>query len=75
MPIIMTGGGTGGHLAIIKAVKEKLTDKSLIYVGSTQGQDKSWFGNDDQLKQTYFLSTREWLIRGFRQDRVFVDVS
>lgn len=58
MSIIMTGGGTGGHLAIIKAVKEKLTDESLIYVGSTQGQDKSWFGNDEQFEKTYFLSTR-----------------
>jgi len=32
MSIVMTGGGTGGHLAIVKAVKEKLvgdTDKSV----------------------------------------------
>jgi len=32
MSIVMTGGGTGGHLVIIKAVKEKLvgdTDKSV----------------------------------------------
>ncbi|MDY0195766.1 MAG: undecaprenyldiphospho-muramoylpentapeptide beta-N-acetylglucosaminyltransferase [Sulfurovaceae bacterium] len=58
MSIIMTGGGTGGHLAIIKAVKERLVSKSLIYVGSTQGQDRSWFERDEQFKQTYFLSTR-----------------
>jgi UDP-N-acetylglucosamine--N-acetylmuramyl-(pentapeptide) pyrophosphoryl-undecaprenol N-acetylglucosamine transferase len=58
MSIIMTGGGTGGHLAIIKAVKEKLTKESLIYVGSTQGQDRSWFDGDKQFEQTYFLSTR-----------------
>ncbi|MDD5405546.1 MAG: undecaprenyldiphospho-muramoylpentapeptide beta-N-acetylglucosaminyltransferase [Sulfurovaceae bacterium] len=58
MSIIMTGGGTGGHLAIIKAVKEKLTNESLIYVGSTQGQDRSWFGEDKQFKKTYFLPTR-----------------
>ncbi|MGW8170000.1 MAG: undecaprenyldiphospho-muramoylpentapeptide beta-N-acetylglucosaminyltransferase [Sulfurovaceae bacterium] len=58
MSIIMTGGGTGGHLTIIKAVKERLVNKSLIYVGSTQGQDKSWFEKDAQFKQTYFLSTR-----------------
>jgi len=30
----MTGGGTGGHLAIVKAVKEKLVsaaDKSVMH--------------------------------------------
>lgn len=58
MSIIMTGGGTGGHLAIIKAVKERLVNGSLIYVGSTQGQDRSWFESDRQFKQVYFLSTR-----------------
>ncbi|TET89200.1 MAG: UDP-N-acetylglucosamine--N-acetylmuramyl-(pentapeptide) pyrophosphoryl-undecaprenol N-acetylglucosamine transferase, partial [Sulfurovum sp.] len=38
MSIIMTGGGTGGHLAIIKAVKEHLKEVELVYIGSTQGQ-------------------------------------
>jgi UDP-N-acetylglucosamine--N-acetylmuramyl-(pentapeptide) pyrophosphoryl-undecaprenol N-acetylglucosamine transferase len=41
----MTGGGTGGHLAIIKAVKEELRDSKLIYIGSTKGQDRYWFEN------------------------------
>ena len=45
----MTGGGTGGHLAIIKAVKEHLEESELVYVGSTKGQDKQWFENDDDL--------------------------
>ena len=40
MSIFMTGGGTGGHLAIIKAVKESLRDQELIYIGSTKWQDK-----------------------------------
>ncbi|SFV50111.1 UDP-N-acetylglucosamine--N-acetylmuramyl-(pentapeptide) pyrophosphoryl-undecaprenol N-acetylglucosamine transferase [hydrothermal vent metagenome] len=58
MSIIMTGGGTGGHLAIIEAVKEKLKHQELIYIGSTQGQDKRWFEDDSDFKEKYFLETR-----------------
>ena len=66
MSIIMTGGGTGGHLAIIKAVKEamvgrdtpSLTNNGLIYIGSTQGQDRQWFGEDKDFTHKYFLETR-----------------
>ena len=58
MSIIMTGGGTGGHLVIIKAVKEKLVDKELIYIGSNKGQDRSWFENDSDFKEKYFFETR-----------------
>ena len=58
MSILMTGGGTGGHLAIIKAVKEHLRDETLIYVGSTKGQDKQWFEDDDDFQEKYFFETR-----------------
>jgi len=65
MSILMTGGGTGGHLAIIKAVKEALIEQdsstsshSLIYVGSTKGQDKQWFETDDDFTAKYFFETR-----------------
>jgi len=58
MSIVMTGGGTGGHLAIIKAVKEELPDEELIYIGSTKGQDKAWFEKDEAFKERYFLSTQ-----------------
>lgn len=54
----MTGGGTGGHLAIIKAVKEHLEGEELIYIGSTQGQDKQWFEKDDDFTDKYFFETR-----------------
>ncbi len=56
--IVMTGGGTGGHLAIIKAVKEELQDEKLVYIGSTKGQDRRWFGEDKQFDSVYFLDTQ-----------------
>jgi UDP-N-acetylglucosamine--N-acetylmuramyl-(pentapeptide) pyrophosphoryl-undecaprenol N-acetylglucosamine transferase len=56
--VVMTGGGTGGHLAIIKAVKKKLPYHRLIYVGSSLGQDKKWFENDGDFFKRYFLDTR-----------------
>ena len=58
MSIVMTGGGTGGHLVIIKAVKEYLRDEELVYIGSTKGQDRQWFEGDSDFSQTYFLKTR-----------------
>jgi UDP-N-acetylglucosamine--N-acetylmuramyl-(pentapeptide) pyrophosphoryl-undecaprenol N-acetylglucosamine transferase len=58
MSIVMTGGGTGGHLAIIAAVKQKLQEEVIIYVGSTKGQDKQWFENDTAFQATYFFETR-----------------
>ena len=58
MSIVMTGGGTGGHLAIIKAVKEHLKGEELIYIGSTKGQDRQWFEEDSDFSKTYFLETR-----------------
>jgi len=58
MSIVMTGGGTGGHLTIIKAVKEHLKDEELIYVGSTKGQDKQWFEEDSDFSEKYFFETR-----------------
>ena len=86
MSIVMTGGGTGGHLAIVRAVKEELTGSAqrlassteaggdpmqasesstlgtqrstLIYIGSTQGQDRQWFGEDGDFEAKYFLETK-----------------
>jgi UDP-N-acetylglucosamine--N-acetylmuramyl-(pentapeptide) pyrophosphoryl-undecaprenol N-acetylglucosamine transferase len=57
--ILITGGGTGGHLAIAKAFKEELIKKDIkpIYVGSTIGQDKQWFENDKDFSQKYFLAS------------------
>ncbi|MEA2027813.1 MAG: hypothetical protein U9N49_02405, partial [Campylobacterota bacterium] len=58
--VIMTGGGTGGHLSIIQAVKSKLFgERRLVYVGSTTGLDQEWFDNDPEFYRRYFLETRE----------------
>ncbi len=65
MSIVMTGGGTGGHLTIIKAVKEELLEEKLIYIGSTKGQDQAWFGEDKQFKSVYFLPTQGVVNQGF----------
>ncbi len=61
----MTGGGTGGHLAIIKAVKEQIKNENLIYIGSQKGQDQQWFKDDNDFKQRYFLDTRGVVNQGF----------
>ena len=68
MSIVMTGGGTGGHLAIIRAVKEHLSGSKeqgegssfpeLVYVGSTKGQDRQWFEDDADFIEKYFFETR-----------------
>jgi UDP-N-acetylglucosamine--N-acetylmuramyl-(pentapeptide) pyrophosphoryl-undecaprenol N-acetylglucosamine transferase len=65
MSIVMTGGGTGGHLTIIKAVKEQLLEEELIYIGSTKGQDRAWFEEDKQFQSTHFLPTQGVVNQGF----------
>ncbi len=56
MSIILTGGGTGGHLTIIDAVVEHLDEKP-IYIGSTKGQDRSWFEDDIRFEKSYFIDS------------------
>ena len=63
MSIVATGGGTGGHLAIIKAVKEHI-DGNLVYIGSTKGQDREWFENDSSFNNSYFLDSKGVMDKG-----------
>jgi len=60
MNIAITGGGTGGHLCIARAFKNELNKKGIkpIYIGSTSGQDKSWFEKEDGFSEVYFLNSR-----------------
>ena len=57
--IAITGGGTGGHLAIAKAFANELNSRGIkaIFIGSSSGQDKMWFENSDIFEATYFLDS------------------
>ncbi len=58
--VVVTGGGTGGHLSVAKSFIEQLylLDYKVIFIGSTKGADKAWFGNDSKLFKTYFFDTK-----------------
>ena len=58
--ILLTGGGTGGHLAIVKSVKDELLKRGIhpYYIGSQSGQDRAWFEKDDDFKDKLFLPTK-----------------
>ncbi|WP_187647848.1 UDP-N-acetylglucosamine--N-acetylmuramyl-(pentapeptide) pyrophosphoryl-undecaprenol N-acetylglucosamine transferase [Nitrosophilus labii] len=59
MNIIITGGGTGGHLSVAKAFKEELNKREIrpIYIGSTYGQDRAWFENDEGFSEKIFFDS------------------
>jgi UDP-N-acetylglucosamine--N-acetylmuramyl-(pentapeptide) pyrophosphoryl-undecaprenol N-acetylglucosamine transferase len=64
MKIVITGGGTGGHLAIAKSLRDAAlkAGHSCIYIGSTSGQDRSWFAEETSSSKgfsaVHFLHTR-----------------
>ena len=55
--IVICGGGTGGHLAVAKALNEELVSRGCrtIFVGSSSGQDKMWFENNAAFGKKFFL--------------------
>ena len=57
--IAITGGGTGGHLSIARALGAELKNRGIktIFIGSTHGQDRAWFENSDLFEKTYFLQS------------------
>jgi len=57
--VAITGGGTGGHLVIAKAIKEELNKRGIkpIFIGSSYGQDKAWFSDDEGWEEVYFFDT------------------
>ncbi|MBZ7943189.1 undecaprenyldiphospho-muramoylpentapeptide beta-N-acetylglucosaminyltransferase [Campylobacter sp. RM13744] len=60
MMIVLTGGGTGGHLAIVRCLLESAQRKNIacIYIGSQNGQDKTWFEKETRFKDKFFLSSK-----------------
>lgn len=60
MKIAITGGGTGGHLSIAKALAHACVNdgNEVIFIGSLSGQDRAWFDNDDtDFHHRYFLKS------------------
>ena len=58
--IAISGGGTGGHLAIAKALMQECNKAQIpcIYIGSTAGQDRAWFESEEGFSHRYFLPTQ-----------------
>jgi len=59
MKIALTGGGTGGHLVIAKALQEALSAQghTALFIGSTSGQDRMWFEGDPGFEACHFMAT------------------
>ncbi len=57
--IALTGGGTGGHLAIAQSIQEQLNAQGHqpLFIGSSAGQDRRWFENKSGFSTTLFLES------------------
>jgi UDP-N-acetylglucosamine--N-acetylmuramyl-(pentapeptide) pyrophosphoryl-undecaprenol N-acetylglucosamine transferase len=65
--VVITGGGTGGHLKVADAFIEEYYKMGIkvIFIGSKNGQDKAWFEHDRRLKKAIFLDTRGVVNKNF----------
>lgn len=65
--VVITGGGTGGHLKVAKEFVDEFYSRgtSPIFIGSKNGQDKQWFEKDYHLKKAVFLDTKGVVNKSF----------
>jgi UDP-N-acetylglucosamine--N-acetylmuramyl-(pentapeptide) pyrophosphoryl-undecaprenol N-acetylglucosamine transferase len=59
MTFCVTGGGTGGHLAVaeVLGIAAKKAGHRVVFIGSNKGQDKKWFEKKSPFDAVYFLKT------------------
>lgn len=59
MNIMITGGGTGGHLSVARAFLDEFHQRgyTCFFMGSIRGQDRAYFEEDKRLAKKFFLQT------------------
>lgn len=65
--VVITGGGTGGHLKVAKAFIDEFHKRGIspIFIGSKTGQDEQWFKDERKLKKSFFLDTKGVVDKNF----------
>lgn len=65
--VVITGGGTGGHLKVAKAFIEEFHKRGInpIFIGSKNGQDQNWFSHEPKLRKALFLDTKGVVNKSF----------
>lgn len=59
MRVVITGGGTGGHLSVAKAFLEEFSKQNAVcvFIGSQGGQDRAYFEDEMRFNAKHFLNT------------------